>query len=110
MNVNLYNYYMNYKKNISTNIKMLRLSQNMSQAELANNLNLSKAAISLYELGERTPSTDTIIEISRLFDVEPGVLFSNHKDKKSTKLISVDGLSNSEINAIATIINNLKKK
>ena len=100
---------MNYKKNISTNIKMLRLSQNMSQAELDNSLNLSKAAISLHELSEHTPLTDTIIEISRLFNVKPGVFFSNHKDKKSTKLINVDGLSNTEIKAIATIINNLKK-
>lgn len=98
------------KQNIGINLKNLRISKNMSQAELADHLKVSKTTISSYETGERTPSVDMLITISRYFSIEPGVLFSPHlqKDDKS-KTINVDGLTKEDIKLLTGLVLRLKK-
>ena len=109
-----YNMVMDYKnkikQNIGINLKNLRISKNMSQAELADHLKVSKTTISSYETGERTPSVDMLITISRYFSIEPGVLFSPHlqKDDKS-KTINVDGLTKEDIKLLTGLVLRLKK-
>ncbi|HHX80534.1 MAG TPA: helix-turn-helix transcriptional regulator [Acholeplasmataceae bacterium] len=47
----------------------LRKEKNMTQKELAKALKLSVSAISMYEIGERTPSLKKAIKIADLFGV-----------------------------------------
>ena len=44
-------------KDLSTKLKELRISQNLSQADVAKKLEISPSIISGYETGERTPDT-----------------------------------------------------
>ena len=98
------------KHNIGINIKKLRIAKNMSQAELANYLKISKTTVSAYETGERTPSVDMLITISRFFCVDPGTLFSSQLQKEDkSKTINVDGLSNEDIKLLISLVLRLKK-
>ena len=45
-------------------LKELRIRKDMSQSELADALNISKSAISMYERGERNPDFETLELIS----------------------------------------------
>ena len=57
------------KQSFSTRIKKLRNSLNITQAELAAELNTTQAALSAYERGDRTPSLEILITISKKYSV-----------------------------------------
>lgn len=57
------------KQSFSTRIKKLRTSLNITQAELATELNTTQAALSAYERGDRTPSIEILITISKKYSV-----------------------------------------
>ena len=48
----------------------LRKANGMTQEDLAKKLKCTKQAISHYETGKRDPSIDTLVEISRIFNVD----------------------------------------
>ena len=54
---------------LSTQIKELRRRKGWSQAELARRLHISPSAIGMYEQGRREPSVDTLVALSKEFDV-----------------------------------------
>ena len=63
-------------------IAYLRKLNNYTQKELADKLNLTPKAISFYELNEREPSLETLIQLSHVFDTSLDylILGSNHKN------------------------------
>lgn len=54
---------------LSEKIRTLRRKSGMSQEELAEKLNVSRQAVSKWELGAAVPSPDKLVDISDLFDV-----------------------------------------
>lgn len=50
-------------------IKSLRKSNKLTQQELGKMLNVTKVSICCYEKGTRTPSMDTLIDLSNIFHV-----------------------------------------
>ncbi|MDE6869904.1 MAG: helix-turn-helix domain-containing protein [Clostridia bacterium] len=50
-------------------LKELRLKNNLSQCQLAKNLNLSQPAIYYWELGKRTPNAQVIVTLAKYFGV-----------------------------------------
>ena len=54
---------------IGTRIASLRRQAGMSQAELAEKLNLSPSTIGMYEQGRREPPLATLVRIAELFNV-----------------------------------------
>ncbi len=50
-------------------IAALRREAGMSQAQLAQALQVSPSAVGMYEQGRREPSADTLVELSRIFSV-----------------------------------------
>lgn len=58
-------------------IKQLREENNLTQAELGEKLNISKATISKYEADRVEPSIPTLISISKLFNVSIDFLVGN---------------------------------
>lgn len=50
--------------------KALRLSRDLSQSELAKNLQISKSSVNMYERGEREPGLETLEAIADLFNVD----------------------------------------
>ena len=62
---------------LGSNIKKLRILNNLTQLELADKLNLSKANISKYESNQIEPNTETLIALSSLFNVSVDYLLEN---------------------------------
>ena len=60
-------------------LKILRLRENMSQAQLAQKLDLTKSVISAYETGIRLPSYDVLIHIAKIFNVTTDYLLGVEK-------------------------------
>ena len=50
-------------------LKTLRLREDMTQAQLARKLGLTKSVISAYETGLRLPSTHILIHIAKIYSV-----------------------------------------
>lgn len=55
--------------NFSEKILTLRKSKNLTQEQLAEQLNISRQSISKWESGQAIPEIDKIVEISNIFDV-----------------------------------------
>lgn len=54
---------------LGKNIKYFREINNMTQEQLGKLLHITKVSISCYENGKRTPSLETLIELSNIFNV-----------------------------------------
>lgn len=57
------------KNNISTNLKAIREKRNLTQYQMAEILNISRAAYSHYESGKRTPSIELLTNIANTFEL-----------------------------------------
>lgn len=55
-------------------LRELRISNNLTQDQLAKNLNLGRSRISMYERGEREPDIETLELISDYFNVDMNFL------------------------------------
>lgn len=86
-------------------LKTLRLRKNMTQAQLAQKLGLTKSVISAYETGLRLPSYDILIHIARIYNVSNGYLLGIEQKQE----IDLSGLSQEEIDALMNLINAMKR-
>lgn len=86
-------------------LKTIRLKKNMTQAQLAQKLGLTKSVISAYETGLRLPSYDTLIHIAKIYNVSTDYLLGlEHKQE-----IDLSGLSQEETDALLNLINAMKQ-
>ena len=60
-------------------IKDLRKSHGLTQEELGKKINVTKVSISCYENETRTPSLETLLELSEIFGVDLNYLFGRDK-------------------------------
>jgi transcriptional regulator with XRE-family HTH domain len=60
-------------------IRDLRLKMNLSQEELATELYVTRQAVSRWEYGETLPNTETLKELSKLFNVSINALLGSPK-------------------------------
>lgn len=86
-------------------LKTLRQQQNLTQAQLAEKLGLTKSVISAYETGLRMPSYDVLISISRIFRVTTDYLLGLEKKYE----IDLSGLTDEEITALLQLIKAMKR-
>lgn len=91
--------------NFGNVLKTLRLKENMTQAQLAQKLGLTKSVISAYETGLRLPSYDILIHIAQIYSVSTDYLLGlEHKQE-----IDLSGLSQEEIDAILNLIKVMRR-
>ncbi len=57
------------KEQIGLRIKTMRLSRNMTQADLAKAINQSQSSITMYETGRREPDFETLETLADVFNV-----------------------------------------
>lgn len=65
---------------VINNIKKARLEKNVLQEDLAKSVNCSLRSISRYETGERCPSLEMAIRISKYFQLDVNDLFDLEPD------------------------------
>lgn len=82
-------------------IKNLREKLNLTQAELAKKLSITRASVNAWEMGLSVPSTPLIVELSRLFYVSTDYLLG----LENNITIRTDNLTEQEISAIMSVVN-----
>lgn len=88
-------------------LKALRLKAGLTQQQLAERIWVSKAAISNYELFERTPSPEILVKLSRVFHVSTDYLLGLDCEKMT---LDVTGLKAEDIEFIEHTIEFLRSK
>lgn len=71
---------------LSKSLKKARENAGLSQAEVAEKLNISRQAISKWENGWTSPDIDNLVILSDLYDVSLDELFKNDEKKKDEDL------------------------
>jgi DNA-binding XRE family transcriptional regulator len=64
------------KEGVASRLKLLRKAKNLTQDELAEQLSLTKSAISKFETGNSSPSSDTLKRIAALYKVSVDYLLN----------------------------------
>jgi transcriptional regulator with XRE-family HTH domain len=82
-------------------IKLLREAAEMTQAELARLLGLSRSSVNAWEMGLSVPSTQYVVELAKRFNVSTDYLLGI----EDTATISIDGLTQKQVSALLDIIN-----
>ncbi len=90
---------------IGKNIKKLRLQQDLSQAQLAERLGITKSIISAYENGSRMPSYEVLLKISRIFKVSTDYLFGI--ENKNT--LDLSGLTDAQAKAVRDLVRSMQR-
>lgn len=92
--------------NFGQKLRTLRKNAGMTQTDLAKRLNITKSVVSYYELQERIPSPDVLIQLADIFHVTADYLLDiDHK-----KLIDVSDLSDDDMQFVLITIETLRKK
>lgn len=92
--------------NFGSKLKTLRIEAGMTQTELAKRLSITKSVVSYYELQERTPSPDVLVQLADIFHVTTDYLLGvDHK-----KMIDVSDLSDDDMRLLLITIETLRKK
>ena len=91
---------------LNENIRAMRKIRHLSQVELADALHVSKQCVSNWENDNILPSVEMLVRIAQYFGVSTDALLGLERENT----ISVDGLSELEIDHVKMIVNDLKKK
>lgn len=84
----------------------MRTGQKLTQQQLASRLGVAKSVVSYYESGDRFPSYDVLIKISRTFHVTTDQLLGIEKQR----VIDVSDLTEEHIAVVETVVNALKQR
>lgn len=90
---------------MSERIKLLRERTGWTQAELARRLVTTRASVNAWESGISMPSTQYIVELSKLFHVSTDYLFG----LKQNQSLDVSGLSSDQVATLAHLVNFLRQ-
>ncbi len=89
---------------LNENIRMLRKVRHLSQVELAKGLSVSKQCVSNWENDNILPSVEMLVKIARFFNVSTDALLG----LENLQTISVDGLTDAEIDHIKLLVEDLR--
>ena len=87
-------------------IKNLRKTNNVSQVQLAQKLDVSKQTISNWENNNILPSIEMLVKISKYFSVSTDYLL----ELDNRKYLEITGLSDTHLAHIQQIINDISTK
>ena len=85
---------------IGDRIKELRIRNDITQADLAKRLQLSRSAINAWEMGISIPSTQYVIELANFFKVSADYIL----DISQEETINISGLSEDEKEIITKLL------
>ena len=93
---------------LSDKLKELRSKYGLSQRQVAERLGVSPSIVSGYETGERTPSTEVLLALSRLYHVSTDYLLGRNLSAQKT-LLDLDGLTDSQKAALLALVQAMKE-
>lgn len=86
-------------------IRKLRVSRNLSQVSVANELGVSKQAVSNWENNNILPSIEMLVKIALFFSVSTDYLL----ELDNRTFLEINGLTLEQIAHIQLIINDIRK-
>lgn len=86
-------------------LKMLRKKNNLTQQQVAERLNVSKAVVSSYELSNRSPSFQTLVKIANIYNVTTDFLLGINK----RKMIDITNLTSEQADIIEKLVQEFEK-
>ena len=89
---------------IAERIKELREEKAWTQTELAKILGVTRSCVNAWEMGISVPSTQYVVELASLFHISTDFLLG----VGATASVSVEGLSDEDIQLVHTIIDHLR--
>lgn len=92
--------------NFGEKLRNLRVSQKLTQQQLADRIGVAKSVVSYYESGGRYPSYDVLVKIARVFHTTTDYLLDVAKDC----VVDVTGLSDKDIAVVRSVAEALKDK
>lgn len=92
--------------NFGKRIAQIRHSRGMTQAELGKLVNVEWATISMYERGERTPSMETIMSLSRALHVSADYLMKG----KEAQVLNCSELDEREYLVLSELVSVMSEK
>lgn len=100
-----------YKFEIGQRIKSTRIHHKLTQAQLAEALNISVNFLSEVENGKKGLSQETICKICNYFDISADyILFGKEEHLTGQNIIEIaDSLSNEELETITEYLSALRK-
>ena len=91
---------------IADRIKLLRQENDMTQSDLARILGITRSSVNAWEMGLSVPSTQYIIEMSRIFHVSTDYIM----DVDTYATLSIKGLDDDEIRMVHALIEHFRNK
>lgn len=88
---------------LNERIKELRNSLNLTQVELANDLNVTKQCVSNWENNNIQPSVDMLVKIALYFGVSADYLLG----LEQKRLLDVSGLTDMQISHISQLVKDI---
>ena len=92
--------------NLGEKLRTLRLEKHITQTEMSRQIGVSKAMISSYELEQRQPSYGVLVKFAAFFGVTTDFLLGLEKGRA----VSVEGLTEREVEMIANLIEVLRDR
>ena len=91
---------------VADRIKFLREQKKITQTDLAKQLGITRSSVNAWEMGISVPSTQYIVELAHLFKVSTDYLLC----VEHSATISVDGLTEKDIQLVHNVVSHLKEK
>ena len=91
---------------IADRIKLLRQENDMTQSDLARIIGITRSSVNAWEMGISVPSTQYIIEMSRIFHVSTDYIM----DVDTYATLSIKGLDDDEIRMVHALIEHFRNK
>ncbi len=91
---------------VADRIKALREQNGLTQADLAKKLGITRSGVNAWEMGISVPSTQYVVELAYLFKVSTDYLLG----VKATATVSVEGLSEKDVQLVNAVIARLREK
>ena len=91
---------------VADKIKFLREQLGLTQSDLAKKLGITRSTVNAWEMGISVPSTQYVVELAGIFKVSTDYLLG----VQNTASVSVDGLSETDVQLVNAVINHLRQK
>ena len=91
---------------VSERVKKLREQNNLTQADLARKLGLTRSSVNAWEMGISVPSTQYIVELAKIFKVSTDYLLG----VSTENAISTEGLVKEDIEQVYSLVEYLRLK
>ena len=90
---------------VADRIKALREENQMTQAELARRLSITRASVNAWEMGISVPSTQYIVELADIFHISTDYLL----DVDRSASISIAGLTEADVRIVYALVEHLRR-